>query len=174
MTTNLQTDLNRINLLPSSDAESELLRCCGSRQWARQMVDERPFTGLDQMLETADRIWWSLGPEDWLEAFRSHPKIGEKKVAQPVSKESRAWSEQEQSRVENSAPDTIKALRELNRAYAEKFGYIFIVCATGKSSEEMLGILRARCENPASLELSVAAAEQAKITQLRLKKLLAS
>jgi len=174
VSTNLHTDFKRLNLLPSSEAESELLKCCGSTQWARRMVEERPFTGTEQMIETADRVWWSLGPEDWLEAFHSHPKIGEKKAARPVSEESRTWSEQEQSGVENSAQDTIKALAELNRAYEKKFGYIFIVCATGKSSEEILGILRARLENPAGIELRVAAAEQAKITQLRLRKLLAS
>ena len=170
----IKADPRHLNSLVHGDAEEEFLKCCGSRQWARQMVDERPFTAVDQMIETADRVWWSLGPEDWLEAFRSHPKIGEKKAAQPVSKESRAWSGQEQSGVENSAQDTIQALRELNRAYEEKFGYIFIVCATGKSSEEMLGMLRARLENPAGIELRFAAAEQAKITELRLRKLVAN
>ena len=163
-----------MNSLAHGDAEKEFLKCCGSSKWARQMVNERPFTAIDQMIETADRIWWSLGPEDWLEAFRSHPKIGEKKAAAVTDVEAQRWSEHEQSGIENSAEDTMKALRELNRAYEEKFGYIFIVCATGKSSEEMLAILSARLENPADMELRIAAAEQAKITELRLRKLLAS
>ena len=163
-----------MNSLGHGDAEKEFLKCCGSNQWARQMVDERPFSGVDQMIETSDRIWWSLGPEDWLEAFHSHPKIGEKKAAQRVSEESRVWSEDEQSGIANSARDTMEALAELNRAYEEKFGFIFIVCATGKSSEAMLAILRERLENPAGIELRNAAAEQAKITELRLRKLLAS
>lgn len=136
------------------------------------MVAERPFTGVDQMIETADRIWWSLGQQDWLEAFHSHPKIGEKKPAQQVSEQSRAWSGHEQSGIENSARDTIEALAELNRAYEERFGFIFIVCATGKTSDEMLAILRARLENPADVELRIAADEQAKITELRLRKLI--
>jgi len=169
---NLQADPRQLNSLGHGDAEKEFLKCCGSRQWAQEMVNERPFTAVDQMIETADRVWWALEPQDWLEAFRSHPKIGEQKAAQQVSEESRAWSEQEQSGIANSAQETVTALAELNRAYEEKFGYIFIVCATGKSSQEMLGILRARLENPAGIELRIAAAEQAKITELRLRKLL--
>lgn len=138
------------------------------------MVAARPFTDLDQMIETADGIWWSLGPQDWLEAFHSHPKIGEKKAAAETALDAQKWSVQEQSGVENSADDTIKALAELNHAYEEKFGFIFIVCATGKSSEEMLSILRARLGNGPDEELRNAAAEQAKITELRLRKLMSS
>ena len=169
-----ESEQSALNSLAPDEAEKEFLKCCSSRNWAQRMVAERPFASLEGMVEAGDRIWWLLGPEDWLEAFRSHPKIGEKKAAQQVSEESRAWSEHEQSGVENSAPDAMRALAELNHVYEEKFGYIFIVCATGKSSEEMLAILRARLENPAGTELRIAAAEQAKITQLRLRKLLAS
>lgn len=165
-------EVSFLNSLASSEAETEFLKCCGAKEWARRMIEERPFTGVEQMVEAADRIWWSLDSQDWLEAFRGHPKIGEKKAAAPVSDESRAWSEREQSGIENSAPDTTRALAELNQAYEEKFGFIFIICATGKNSEEMLAILRARLDNPADMELRTAAAEQAKITQLRLRKLL--
>lgn len=136
------------------------------------MVAARPFTGVDQITETAERIWWSLGPQDWLEAFHSHPKIGEKKAAAEIALEAQKWSAQEQSGVESSAADTLNTLAELNRAYEDKFGFIFIVCATGKSSREMLEILRARLENPRDIELRNAAAEQAKITELRLRKLI--
>lgn len=166
------TELEQLNALPASEAASELLKCCGSNEWARRMVEDRPFRDVDQLLETANRVWVSLGPQDWLEAFRSHPKIGEKRAAQRVSEESRAWSEQEQSGIANSAADTVNALAELNTEYEQRFGYIFIVCATGKSSEEMLAILRARLENPTGQELRIAAAEQAKITELRLRKLI--
>jgi 2-oxo-4-hydroxy-4-carboxy-5-ureidoimidazoline decarboxylase len=107
-----------------------------------------------------------------LEAFHNHPKIGEKNAARRVSDQSREWSAHEQSGIENSDDDTIKALAELNHAYEEKFGFIFIVCATGKSSEEMLSILRARLGNGPDEELRNAAAEQAKITELRLRKLM--
>jgi OHCU decarboxylase len=173
MPTNLQTDLERLNLLPTSEAENELLKCCGSRAWAAQLIAERPFDSVDDLIKKADRIWWSLEPPDWLEAFHSHPKIGEQKAASAVAVEAQRWSENEQSGVRNSAAATLAALAKLNRAYEEKFGYIFIVCASGKSSEEMLAILRARLENPAAQELRNAATEQAKITKLRLGKLLA-
>ena len=122
----------------------------------------------------ADRIWWSLDSEDWLEAFHSHPKIGEKKAAAPTAAEAQQWSEDEQSGIRNSVQLTLDELADLNRAYEEKFGYIFIVCASGRSSEEMLAILHDRLKNSAAEELRIAAAEQAKITELRLRKLLAA
>ncbi len=147
------------------------MKCCGSREWARRFTAERPFENLDALIADADRVWWSLEPQDWLEAFHSHPKIGEKKAAAATAVEARQWSEDEQSGIRNSAQQTLVALAELNRAYEEKFGYIFIVCASGKSSEEMLAILRGRLENNADEELRIAAAEQAKITQLRLRRL---
>jgi OHCU decarboxylase len=163
--------LASLNSSSVSEAQSELLKCCGSRQWAERMIAERPLKSLDELTEKADRIWWALEPRDWLEAFRSHPKIGEKKAAAAVSDESKRWSEAEQAGVSNAATQTVQALAELNQEYEEKFGYIFIVCATGKSSEEMLEILRGRLENDRDEELRIAAAEQAKITKLRLQKL---
>jgi OHCU decarboxylase len=168
---NSQTDLEQLNLLSANEAESEFLKCCGSREWARQMGDARPFASFNELSETAERIWWALEPGDWLEAFRSHPKIGETKAAAPTSEESKRWSEAEQSGVRQAVAQTIQALAELNQKYEDKFGYIFIVCASGKSSEEMLAILRSRLENDPHEELRIAAAEQAKITELRLKKL---
>lgn len=160
-----------LNSLPAKEAESELLKCCGSREWAEQVIAERPFATFHNLSETADRVWWALEPHDWREAFRSHPKIGEQKAAAAVSDESKRWSEAEQSGVNNAAAQTMQALAELNQKYEEKFGYIFIVCATGKSPEEMLAILRDRLENHGEEELRIAAAEQAKITKLRLQKL---
>lgn len=157
-----------------SGTEGELLKCCGSRAWARRLTAERPFANLDALIADADRIWWSLGPQDWLEAFHSHPKIGEKKAAAPTAVEAQQWSEDEQSGIRNSQQQTLDDLAKLNRAYVEKFGYIFIVCASGKSSEEMLAILRERLQNNSNEELRIAAAEQAKITELRLRKLLAA
>ena len=135
------------------------------------MVAARHYRSLDDLIAGADRIWWSLKPQDWLEAFHSHPKIGEKKAAAATAVQAQQWSEDEQSGIRNSAQQTLFALAELNRAYEEKFGYIFIVCASGKNSEEMLAILRDRLENNADEELRIAAGEQAKITQLRLRKL---
>jgi OHCU decarboxylase len=166
--------LQRLNALPPSEAEIEFLKCCGSVNWARRMIEARPFTDVDELLSKADSIWWSLGTSDWLEAFRSHPKIGEQKAAQPTSAEARAWSEQEQSGTQNAAHDTMQALADGNRAYEQTFGYIFIVSATGKTSGEMLAILRERLGNDRDKELRVAAEEQRKITQLRLEKLIKS
>jgi len=170
--TNLQTDLERLNLLPTREAENELLKCCGSKEWARIVMAERPFKSVDDLITRADRVWWSLEPRDWLEAFHSHPKIGEKKAASAVAVAAQRWSEDEQSGIRNLAQETMEALAKLNRVYEEKFGYIFIVCASGKSSEEMLAILRDRLGNNKDQELKIAAAEQAKITRLRLGKLL--
>jgi OHCU decarboxylase len=166
--------LERLDSLEANEAASEFLKCCGSSIWARKMVAERPFMSLSKLLESADQIWWALDPRDWLEAFHSHPKIGERKAAAPTSTQSREWSEAEQAAVNTAAPETLQILSDLNRKYEEKFGYIFIVCATGKSSDEMLAILRERLGNDPDEELRNAAAEQAKITQLRLKKLIDS
>jgi OHCU decarboxylase len=166
---NLQ--LNYLNSLSPSEAEQEFLKCCGSKNWAQQMVIGRPFQSLNQLTETGDRIWWSLEPTDWLEAFHSHPKIGEKKAAAAIAAEAQQWAEDEQSGTRAATAETIAELAELNSAYEKKFGYIFIVCAAGKSSEEILIILRHRLNNNSDEELRIAAAEQGQITQLRLRKL---
>jgi OHCU decarboxylase len=170
--TNLETGLDRINLLPAPEAESELLKCCGSNEWARQMADERPFESVTDLIAKADRVWWTLKPREWLEAFHSHPKIGQKKAAAAIIVDAQRWSEDEQSGIRNSARETLEALAKLNREYEDRFGYIFIVCASGKNSEEMLRILRQRLGNDPDEELRIAAAEQAQITQLRLRKLI--
>jgi allantoicase len=165
-------DLARLNSLPADEAAKELLQCCGSKRWATLMVNDRPFQTLDTLIASAHRIWWSLDRDDWLEAFRSHPKIGEKKTAETVSAQSQAWSGQEQAGINTASTETTGALATLNRAYEQRFGYIFIICATGKTSGEMLAVLRERLEHDLAEELPIAAAEQSKITELRLKKLL--
>lgn len=172
MSTCLQTGVNRLNSLAPGQAEKEFLKCCGSEEWAKRMIVERPFLDFDDLIAKADHVWWLLEPRDWLEAFQSHPKIGQKKSEQQTSAEVQAWSEQEQSGTRNSTRKTADALEASNNVYQEKFGYIFIVCATGKTSEEMLMILSHRLENRPDEELRSAAAEQAKITALRLKKLM--
>jgi 2-oxo-4-hydroxy-4-carboxy-5-ureidoimidazoline decarboxylase len=171
---NFQTDIERLNLLTTKEAESEFLKCCGSRRWALQMTDARPFASLNKLTETADCVWSALEPRDWLEAFLSHPKIGEKKAAAVTSDQAKQWSAAEQAGIADAANSTLETLAELNQKYEDKFGYIFIVCASGKRSEEMLAILRTRLENDRDEELRAAAAEQAKITKLRLRKLLGS
>ena len=162
-------DLDWLNSLPTEVAAKELLQCCGSKRWARQVTDARPYENLEALVATANDIWWSLDRDDWLEAFRSHPKIGEKKTAETLSAK---WSGQEQAGVNAASTDTTNALAALNRAYEQKFGYIFIICATGKTSAEMLAALRQRLDHDEAEELPIAAGEQSKITELRLKKLL--
>lgn len=164
--------LNRLNTLPVADAEQEFHKCCGCAEWATRLTAARPFESVHQLAETADRLWWMLEPGQWLEAFHSHPKIGEKKAAATVSADAQKWSENEQSGISNSAQETIDELARLNQEYEQKFGYIFIICASGKSSEEMLNQLRSRLQNEPDEELRIAATEQAKITQLRLGKLI--
>lgn len=136
------------------------------------MTNARPFETLDEVWAEADRVWWSLNEADWLEAFRAHPKIGETKAASAQSAEAQKWSAQEQSGVTQASAQTISELAERNREYEDRFGFIFIVCASGKSSEEMLALINDRIRNDTETELRTAAAEQSKITRLRLEKLL--
>ena len=165
-------DLAWLNSLSDDDAAKELLQCCGSQRWARALTNARPYLTIEALLAKSDEIWRSLDRNDWLEAFRSHPKIGEKKAADKVSAQARQWSGQEQSDISAASADTVESLATLNRQYEEKFGFIFIICATGKASGEMLTSLRERLEHDPVDELPIAAAEQSKITELRLKKLL--
>lgn len=158
--------------MPPQQAQTEFLKCCGSVRWADAMSENRPFENLEKLLAKADETWWSLSEPDWLEAFRAHPKIGEKKAAAAQSEQAQAWSAQEQSGVANSTSQIIRELARRNREYEDRFGFIFIVCASGKSSEEMLAILNSRIDNDRKTEIQVAAEEQRKITRLRLEKML--
>lgn len=164
--------IDELNEVSADDAHAEFLKCCGSKRWARAMTDARPFESLDEVLAEADRVWWSLSEADWMEAFRAHPKIGEKKAATAQSAEAQKWSAQEQAGVAVASAQTISQLAERNREYENRFGFIFIVCASGRSSEEMLAIINERIHNDHETELRTAAAEQSKITRLRLEKLL--
>ena len=165
-------DLISLNTMTATEAAREFLTCCGSHQWANRMVESRPFASIESLKLRASKIWWDLERDDWLEAFRSHPKIGETKAVKDVSEQSQKWSGQEQAGVQNSPQEILSELARLNQKYESKFGYIFIVCATGKSPEEMLGILKSRIGNDSETELPIAAGEQAKITEIRLRKLL--
>ena len=164
--------LGWFNALTPETAREELLKCCGSKRWVEAIEQDRPYLSLWHLIAQANDVWRTLDRDDWLEAFRSHPKIGEKKTANPVAAQSQQWSTQEQRGVANATPDAVDKLARLNRAYEEKFGFIFIVCATGKSSDEILALLEQRLTNVPETELPIAAAEQAKITELRLRKLL--
>ena len=167
-----QERLDSLNSLGPEETRAEFLKCCGSARWAERMVEARPFGDINSMLETADAIWWELNAEDWLEAFDHHPKIGEKRGASVQSPEAARWSEQEQAAARTAAQETLSELSALNRAYEERFGFIFIVCATGKTTEEMLALLKERLPNDPDAELRIAAEEQRRITHLRLRRLL--
>ena len=159
--------LDALNQLPSTGAHDGFLRCCGSKRWAFVMTDTRPFRGYDALLAIAERTWWSLEAADWLEAFAAHPRIGERATS--------TWSAEEQSVAAASAlADVSTRLAEGNRAYEQRFGYTFLICATGRSAAELLAVLERRLAGHAADELQIAAAEQRKITALRLEKWLHS
>ncbi len=163
--------LEHLNSLPRHQAEDELLACCGSGEWARRVANERPFVSLPELIASAKRIWFALAPDEWLEAFGSHPKIGESQAAAQNSVRARNWSQQEQSGTQHASRETVQSLADLNSEYEKKFGHIFIVCATGKGTAQMLEILRQRLNNDSVTELRIAADEQFRITQIRLEKL---
>jgi OHCU decarboxylase len=159
--------LTRLNSLSAADAEAEFERCCGSRDWARRMTGARPFSTRAELRDIAERVWWALGPDAWLQAFAAHPKIGERP-------DGAGWSAQEQAAMHTTAADTRVELAAVNVEYERRFGYIFIINATGKSGDEMLATAKRRLLNDPDTELRIAAREQAAITRLRLEKLLAS
>lgn len=157
-----------------SDAEAALEACCGSRSWIAGMLARRPFGSLDRVLTASDEAAEEITAADWLEAFAHHPRIGEQRAKASVSAGASAWSRSEQSAA-SASPEAIKArLAEGNRAYEERFGFIFIICASGRSAAEILDVLEHRLGNDRDGEIGNAAAEQRKITRLRLARLLSS
>ena len=153
----------------SRDGAREMLReCCGSLEWASRLEKGRPYRSLEQLLERSDETWWSLRREDWLEAFRGHPRLGDSSVK--VDSTSSTWSRAEQAAIV-AQTDAQDELRRLNKAYEDRFGFIFILCATGKSANEVRAALERRLKNDPVSELREAAEEQNNITRLRLRKL---
>ena len=166
--------LARWNRLSAEEAAGEILLCCGSAAWARELAARRPFDDEPSLTKASDEIWLRLAKQDWMEAFSKHPRIGERKAPQAASTQSAAWSAQEQQSVE-TAPEAVQSeLAEANREYERTFGRVYIVCATGRSAPEMLEILRRRLHNNVATELNEAGEEQRKITNIRLKKWLHS
>jgi 2-oxo-4-hydroxy-4-carboxy-5-ureidoimidazoline decarboxylase len=162
--------LERWNTLPAEDAAQEILSCCGSRNWAAQMAAQRPFRDEASVFAAAASCWRGLPEGDWLDAFRSHPRIGEKHAQTATTAVSAAWSKGEQSRMKDADAAILRRMQEGHRAYEERFGRIFIVCASGKQPAEMLLILEQRLSNDPARELLESAAQQEQITQLRLRK----
>ena len=158
-----------LNALEPAAAAAALRRCCGSERWVKALLAARPFASTAALHEQALRVWSGLDASDYLQAFSHHPQIGENlEELRRRFATTHTLSEREQAGVNNAEESTLLALREGNRAYRERFGHIFIVCATGKSASEMLALLRQRLDNEPAAELAIAAAEQAKITRLRL------
>ncbi len=164
--------LHELNILPQPQLKEELLKCCGSATWVKMMMAYFPADDLVEILEDAEEMWYACSKEDWKEAFTHHPKIGDVESLTKKFASTAEWASGEQSSVNVASKETIEALAEGNRLYEEKFGYIFIVCATGKSAEEMLDLLQSRLRNSPNEEIQIAADEQNMITKLRLDKLL--
>lgn len=161
----------RVDELPPAEARPLLRTCCGSARWVEGMMARRPFGTTDALLNAARDVWFGLAPEDWLEAFADHPKIGDREALASKFPETRHLASGEQAGVEGAAEDVLEALARGNDEYERKFGYIFIVCATGLSASEMLARLQQRLGNDPAVELRIAAGEQARITAIRLRKL---
>jgi OHCU decarboxylase len=161
-----------LDRLGDAEAAAQLRVCCGARRWIEGMLAARPFASVERAREEADRVWRSLGPEDWLEAFDHHPRIGERKTVAAQDTTAAARSSNEQAQVTKASAELKKELAQVNADYEQRFGFIYIVSAAGRSAEELLSIARDRLQNDRDTELRVAAEEQRKIMQLRLAKLL--
>jgi 2-oxo-4-hydroxy-4-carboxy-5-ureidoimidazoline decarboxylase len=149
-------------------ARQLLDRACGSSRWVEQMMHRRPFGSRAALLAAARTEWETLDERDWREAFTHHPKIGDRDALRARFPATHALSAREQSGVDGATDAVLDALADGNRHYEATFGYIFIVCASGLSAGEMLARLQARLANDPAHEIRIAAAEQAKITALRL------
>lgn len=160
-----------INQLSDAGAERLFTRCCASTAWVRRMLASRPFADTDSLFQLADEHWNNLTESDCLQAFAGHPQIGDLNSLREKFSDTRIWAGGEQAGINSATEATLRALAAGNKAYREKFGFIFIVCATGKSAAEMLQLLRQRLQNDRDTELKNAAAEQRKITRIRLEKL---
>lgn len=159
-----------LNELPEAAIADLLADCCGSSKWVSAIMRARPFVSRTALMSACEEVWPSLDRDDWLEAFAHHPRIGERTsaIAQGVS--GAAWSEREQADFGDNAPH--EAMAAANREYEARFGHIYIVCASGRSSDELLSLVRQRLTNDPAAEREVAAEEQKKITRLRLAKLI--
>lgn len=161
------------NKAEAEAALDAMIACCGARRWAEEMVAMRPVDSVAELSAVADRVWSAMEEADWMEAFACHPRIGERRTVHAVE-QSAAWSQQEQASAAKASEHVLAELAEGNARYEERFGFTYIVCATGKSAQEMLGILNRRLASNRAAELREAAEQQRQITQIRLRKWLES
>lgn len=164
--------IEEFNKLSKEKAFEELFKCCGCKAWAQNLTDFRPFETKVDLLRLSDMNWITCEMEEGLEAFAHHPKIGDLKSLEKKFASTKEWASGEQAGVDEATHKTLKGLAEGNSQYEKKFGYIFIVCATGKTAEEMLALLKARLMNDPTTEIRIAMSEQNKITHIRLNKLI--
>lgn len=164
-------NIAEINSWAEQEARDQFRRCCGSSRWAESMERLRPVESETALLAAAEREWWGLAHSDWFEAFAAHPRIGDMNALKARFAATASWSSTEQAGVADAADDVLRELAELNDRYEAHFGFIFLVCATGKSAGEMLALLRDRLHNGPDVEIRIAAAEQMKITRIRLEKI---
>jgi 2-oxo-4-hydroxy-4-carboxy-5-ureidoimidazoline decarboxylase len=164
--------LEQFNQCPEVEARENLTRCCGSERFVDLMLAKRPFASKAEILSDAEIIWEKLAEEDWRQAFLHHPKIGDLSSLKEKYGNTKEWAAGEQRGAAEASSQTLEDLAAGNEAYEKKFGFIFIVCATGKSASEMLYLLKQRLPNDPQSEIKIAMREQNKITMLRLEKLL--
>jgi len=154
----------------AEDAAAWLHACCGATRWVDRMLARRPFGSHDAVLQAAREEWFALSPLDWKEAFSHHPKLGDRHALRTGFAATRTLALAEQAGVASAPGDVLDALADGNRRYEQKFGYVFIACASGQQAEALLAALHVRLENDPATELLLAAEEQAKITALRLRR----
>jgi len=162
--------LEQLNSLLEERCIQELFKCCASKKWANNLTSQRPYKNVENLMETASREWFALGESEWLDAFSHHPKIGDK--ATILKKENaNSFGKNEQASVLTASEQILNDLAQYNRLYADKFGFIFLIFAEGKSQEYMLSILKERISNTREQEIKNAAVEQDKIARRRLQKM---
>ena len=163
--------LTQFNRLNKNEARQLFFNCCGSSKWCEQLILNIPFTSLEELKNLSDISWSQCELADVLEAFGHHPKIGNIKSLEEKFATTKEWASGEQSGVNEASAEVLRELADGNAAYEKKFGYIFIVCATGRSAPEMLSLLQSRLSNQPEEEIKIAKQEQNKITHIRLDKL---
>ena len=161
-----------LNTLPLEALKEELTKCCGSSSWVNKMSALHPFTSEDQLFNMAERLWHECNEEDWKEAFTHHPKLGDIESLKEKYANTKDWAKDEQAAAKESSPEVLEELAYNNKVYEEKFGFIYILYATGKTAKVILSILRIRLNNDLATELIMSMVEQNKITKLRLEKML--
>jgi len=167
----IKMTLEEFNKQSLEKVREDLFRCCGSTTWLNKLLQHFPFQSLQDLKICSDKAWLSCTEKDWMEAFSHHPKIGEKAGENKKHSSTKEWAEQEQSGVNDAGQTILVELAEANKTYESKYGYIFIVCAAGKSAAEMLALLKNRLNNDPEKEMHIAAGEQNKITHLRIDKI---